>query len=53
MSNLKKMIHLNYLLDNYYWLKETETFDLSESLLEIKSTASSAIGEYEKVQNNA
>lgn len=35
-------------LDSYYWINKTETFRLDKPLKELKSTANSAIEEYEK-----
>ena len=37
------------IVDSYYWLKETETKNLSAPLLEIKGSASLAIDEFDKV----
>lgn len=39
------------LLDNYYWLGDEETYQLNATVSEIKTTASSAIGEFDKIQN--
>lgn len=36
-------------LDGYYWIAGTETFELKVPLLEIKNTANAAIDEFEKV----
>ncbi|CAM4086571.1 DNA repair ATPase [Flavobacterium antarcticum] len=37
------------ILDGYYWIGGTETFELKIPLLEIKNTANAAIDEFEKV----
>lgn len=37
------------ILDSYYWIKEPDTKNLDVPLNELKSTANSAIGEFEKV----
>ncbi|MCP5052174.1 MAG: AAA family ATPase, partial [bacterium] len=37
------------ILDSYFWLDKKETFNLKEVLLEIQTTAASAVEEYEKV----
>ena len=37
------------ILDGYYWIGGTETFELKVPLLEIKNTANAAIDEFEKV----
>lgn len=37
------------ILDGYYWIREAETAQLSEPLLEIHNTANAAIDEFEKV----
>ena len=37
------------ILDGYYWIDGTETFELNIPLLEIKNTANAAIDEFEKV----
>ncbi len=37
------------ILDRYYWLNNTETFQTSEPLTQIRDSASSAIDEFEKV----
>ncbi|MCT4643646.1 MAG: DNA repair ATPase, partial [Carboxylicivirga sp.] len=38
-------------VDSYYWLSETDAFDIQSPLIEIKESAFSAIAEYEKVRN--
>lgn len=40
----------NDILDSYYWLNQQEAFRLDESLKLIKQSATSAIDEFEKVQ---
>ncbi len=37
------------ILDNYYWISRTETFELNISISAVKEAAASAIDEYEKV----
>ncbi|MCU4175159.1 DNA repair ATPase [Carboxylicivirga sp. N1Y90] len=39
------------IVDSYYWLAETDAFDIKSPLLEIKKSAFSAISEYEKVRS--
>lgn len=37
------------IVDSYFWLTSEETFNLAESLQEVKSAASAAVDEFEKV----
>lgn len=37
------------IIDTYFWLDKEEAFNLKETLLQIKNTASYAIGEFEKI----
>lgn len=36
------------IMDSYYWISKSETFNMQETILQIKETASTAIGEFEK-----
>ena len=38
------------ILDAYYWIKKSETFNLDQPLTEIRQSANAAIDEFEKVQ---
>ena len=37
------------IIDSYFWLRNEETFRLDETLAEIKSAASAAVSEFDKV----
>jgi len=41
----------NDIVDSYYWLSNKETFNLLDPLKEIKTSATSAINEFEKVRS--
>lgn len=41
----------NVLLDSYYWISNEEAFNLSVPLVDIRTSANTAIDEFEKVQN--
>ncbi len=41
--------HTSDVLDSYFWINHKETFELGETVLEIKRAAEAAVTEYEKV----